>query len=264
MDIVGRAAWGFRQTRSPGSAPVSRQGLVLHHTVTPEWRGPNAFLRLNELMIRMGFVCVGYTILITVDGLVGAGRPLNQVGGHTRGFNTTRHAIGLIGNFDNKRPPPAMEQAIIDVYQHGQSRGWWPARFTGHRDHGSTACPGGAAYRRLPSYRSGQATVVEKEWSDMATEAEIRSMIDERIARSFDLGNASDGRYVTETHREVTRLLEAAELGRLRDLQYVVETHRKLREAGLTEQAEQVVALLKGGKGDGDDDEAKAEVEEDH
>ena len=78
----------------------------------------------------------------------------------------------------------------------------------------------------------------------MATEAEIRSMIDERIARAFDLGSASDGQYVTETHREVGRLLEAAEVGRLRDLQYVVETHRKLRDAGLVDVAEELVALL--------------------
>ena len=155
LEIVGRASWGFRQTRSPGSASVSRRGLVLHHTVTPEWTGPNAFFRLNELMIRMGYVCVAYNLMITVDGLIGSGRPLNQVGGHTRGYNTTRHGVVLIGNFSNKRPPDAMEQALVDVYQYGQSRGWWPASLVGHRDLGSTACPGGSAYARLPAYRSG-------------------------------------------------------------------------------------------------------------
>lgn len=111
--------------------------------------------RLNELMIRMGFVCVGYTFAIDVRGNIFSGRPLNQVGGHTRGLNTTRHAVALIGNFSSKRPPAAMEAAIVDLYEHGQRRNWWRSSFTGHRDHGSTACPGGAAYGRLSAYRSG-------------------------------------------------------------------------------------------------------------
>ena len=182
MDIVGRAAWGFRQTRAIPSAPVSRGGVVLHHTVTPEWRGPNAFLRLNELMIRMGYVCVGYTILVTVDGLVGAGRPLNVVGGHTRGFNTTRHAITLIGNFSRKRPPPAMEEAVIGIYRHGIDRGWWDPRFTGHRDHGSTACPGGGAYPRLSHYRTAQPARQEEDWFSMADEKDLERVV-RRVAR---------------------------------------------------------------------------------
>ena len=175
LEIIGRASWGFRQTRSPGSAPVARQGAVLHHTVTPEWRGINAFRRLNELMIRMGYVCVGYNIMVTVDGLIGAGRPLNQVGGHTRGYNTTRHAITLIGNFSNKRPPDAMEEAVIWVYRHGIERGWWSPSLVGHRDLGSTACPGGSAYARLPAYRSGR--VVERTWFDMASKSDLESVV---------------------------------------------------------------------------------------
>ena len=78
----------------------------------------------------------------------------------------------------------------------------------------------------------------------MASEQEIRDMIDARIADAFDLDKPADGQYVTETHRETGRLLKAAELGRLRDLQYVVETHRRLRDAGLVEHAERLMALL--------------------
>jgi len=78
----------------------------------------------------------------------------------------------------------------------------------------------------------------------MASEQEIRDMIDARIADAFDLDKPADGRHVTETHRELVRLLDAADLGRLRDLQYVVETHRKLRDAGLVDAAVDLVALL--------------------
>ena len=155
VDIIGRSAWGFRQTRSPGSAPTNRRGLVLHHTVTAEWIGPAGMKRLNEMMIRMGYVCVGYTLAIDVQGTIFSGRPLNQVGGHTRGLNTTHHAVALIGNFSSKRPPRPMEQAVADLFDYGQTRNWWGNSLTGHRDHGSTACPGGAAYSRLSVYRSG-------------------------------------------------------------------------------------------------------------
>ena len=158
VDIVGRSTWGFRWTSSPGAAPTSRQGLVVHHTVTPEWTGNAGMKQLNELMIRMGFNCVGYTLAIDVNGRVYSGRPLNVVGGHTRGHNTTRHGVALIGNFSHKRPPQPMEQALVDLYRHGIDQGWWAARLTGHRDHGSTACPGAAAYARLGHYRSGNAT----------------------------------------------------------------------------------------------------------
>jgi len=87
----------------------------------------------------------------------------------------------------------------------------------------------------------------------MATEAEIRQLIDNRIERAFDLGNARDGRHITETHRELTRLLEAADLGRLRDLQYVVDGFRRLRDAGLLDAAEEIVDLTKGSDEDRQD-----------
>ncbi len=161
VDIVGRADWGFRQTRNPGAAPTRRGGLVLHHTVTAEWTGNAGMRRLNEMMIGMGYVCVGYTLCIDVDGRIYSGRPLAQVGGHTRGHNTTRHGVALIGNFSHKRPPQPMEQALVDLYRHGIDQGWWQPSLVGHRDLGSTACPGGAAYARLPHYRTAAASTPE-------------------------------------------------------------------------------------------------------
>ena len=86
----------------------------------------------------------------------------------------------------------------------------------------------------------------------MASEQEIRDMIDARIADAFDLDKPADGRHVTETHRELVRLQNAARLDRLRDLQYVVATHRRLRDVGLVESAQDVMALLDGGQVESD------------
>lgn len=179
--IIGRSSWGYRAARPMPSAPTNRRGFVLHHSVTPEWTGRAGMRRLNELMIRMGFATVGYTFAIDVQGNIFSGRPLNVVGGHTRGHNTTRHAVVLIGNFVNKRPPPAMEASVVWLYRHGISRGWWGQSFVGHRDVGQTACPGGAAYARLPHYRTASPTSApsapERTWFDMATENDLRNVV---------------------------------------------------------------------------------------
>jgi peptidoglycan hydrolase-like protein with peptidoglycan-binding domain len=73
-------------------------------------------------------------------------------GGHTRGYNTTSQAIVVYGDFRYDPVPDSLIAKIGNLVKHGANEGWWPARIThGHKDLGSTSCPGGNLYQAIPT-----------------------------------------------------------------------------------------------------------------
>jgi hypothetical protein len=117
--------------------------LFLHHTATPEWTGVDAVRRVHRIALDRGFLEIGYSWLIDVAGNQIEGRGWGFQGAHTVGFNSTAHAISLVGNFEANRVPERMVQAAAGlVRRHGAQR-WGPGRTTNvHRDVAPTSCPG--------------------------------------------------------------------------------------------------------------------------
>jgi hypothetical protein len=88
------------------------------------------------------------------------------IGAHTLGFNADSFAMSAIGNFEVAEPSRAMLRA------YKQLLGWKLSRYgvdgdayttingvvlrtiSGHRDVGSTACPGENLYAKLPAIRA--------------------------------------------------------------------------------------------------------------
>ena len=151
--IVGRADWGYREARTPASAPRNRDALVVHHAVTPEWTGVQAPRGIQQIHLDMGWATIGYTLVATQAGEIYSARPLAREGAHTRGHNRSVHAVCVAGNFDQHTPTDECLDALAWLFAHGRERGWWGDVLRGHRDYGSTSCPGANLYAALGEVR---------------------------------------------------------------------------------------------------------------
>ncbi|HET6561098.1 MAG TPA: FG-GAP-like repeat-containing protein [Marmoricola sp.] len=180
--IFTRSDWGADERLRDGSPRYGEihAGFV-HHTVNANdysrddvpgiIRGIYAYHTLSR-----GWSDVGYNFLVDRFGRIwegragGIDRPV--VGAHTLGFNDDSFAMSAIGNFEEVRP----SEAVIDAYAalmawklslHGvaadDTRQYVTSRYfqaiNGHRDAGSTACPGRYLYERIPDIRARAAKI---------------------------------------------------------------------------------------------------------
>ena len=127
-----------------------------------------------------GWSDIGYNFLVDRFGRIWEGRyggiDKPVVGAHTLNYNDYSFAMSAIGNFDTVQPPDVMLRAYGQLFAwklslHGVNpastsqkigRGTFQA-INGHRDAGSTACPGKYLYAQLPlirTYASQAAPVV--------------------------------------------------------------------------------------------------------
>ena len=175
--IFSRAQWGAdERMRDKGSLRYGEihAGFV-HHTVNA-----NAYTKDEVPSILRGIYAyhtrsrgwsdVGYNFLVDRFGRIWEGRyggvDRAVVGAHTLGYNDDAFAMSAVGNFDTVAP----SQAMVDAYGalmawklglHGiaadDTRQYVTSRnfqaINGHRDAGSTACPGRYLYERLPEIR---------------------------------------------------------------------------------------------------------------
>lgn len=93
-----------------------------------------------------GWQDIGYHFVIYRDGSVHKGRPIEQVGAHTYGYNANSIGICYIGGCaaDGKTPKdtrtPAQKEALIALLR--ELRAKFPAaKIHGHRDFAPKACP---------------------------------------------------------------------------------------------------------------------------
>ena len=136
-----------------------------------------------------GWSDVGYNFLVDKFGRIwegragGIDRPV--VGAHTLGYNDYAFAMSAIGNFETVQPKPAMLQAYgalmawklslhgVDASSTKQVVG--PDSFqaiNGHRDAGSTACPGRNLYAKLSVIRE-HAAEAQRGWDGRELESDL-------------------------------------------------------------------------------------------
>ena len=181
--IVSRAAWGADESirrNAPEYAPNIRLAIV-HHTAGPNTYSPAeaaAIMRGIEIyhVKSNGWNDIGYNFLVDRYGTVYEGRyggiDQNVIGAHARGFNTGSVGVAVIGTFTSEAIPAAAEASLekllawrLDLahvdplstftaisggsekYAAGTSV--FLRAISGHRDTGSTACPGDLLYARL-------------------------------------------------------------------------------------------------------------------
>lgn len=119
--------------------------IIVHCTATPEGRDVTV-REVTRWHRARGFRTIGYHYLVGLDGVVYAGRPLEEVGAHCKGENA--HSIGIcyVGGLerDSLRPKdtrtPAQKRALRALV--ADLRGRFPgATVHGHREFAPKACP---------------------------------------------------------------------------------------------------------------------------
>jgi hypothetical protein len=185
--VVSRAGWGADERWRSGSVSYTTpKALVVHHTVTRNdytaSEAPGLIRAVYAYHTKSrGWSDIGYNLIVDRFGTVYEGRyggfQRGVVGTHTAGFNTEALGISLLGNFDEVSVPDATVDTVaragawfatrfgvdprsrVTLTSAGSPRFARGARVTvyrmpGHRDLGSTACPGRYAYERLAAIRA--------------------------------------------------------------------------------------------------------------
>jgi N-acetylmuramoyl-L-alanine amidase len=99
----------------------------------------------------LGWADIGYHYLVGRDGRVYEGRALTAQGAHSGGANN-KHNLGIsaIGNFSCGLPPAVQLEALAGFLADRRVAYGVPVgALLGHRDLGSTECPGNALYAWL-------------------------------------------------------------------------------------------------------------------
>ena len=181
--IYSRAQWGANERLRDQSRPsygTVKAGFI-HHTVNANGytsaqvpallRGIYAYHTQSR-----GWRDIGYNFLVDRFGRIWEGRyggvSSPVVGAHTLGYNEVSFAMSAIGNFDIAAPPQAVLAAYARLFawklslyniSANAARVWvknrWLPAINGHRDVGSTACPGRYLYAKLPYVRTAARSV---------------------------------------------------------------------------------------------------------
>ena len=147
MNIVGRAEWDAKPAVGVTNLVPSRVALcVLHHT-TGTYSGSGQTVR-NIQAFHMGptrkWADIAYSFLVAPTGEIYEGRGWGKQGAHTKGYNSSSVGIAFIG--DGRLPVPAPALASIAWLGSEADRRFGTLRRVGHRDVGSTVCPGDALH----------------------------------------------------------------------------------------------------------------------
>lgn len=174
--IYSRAQWGADERLRDGSP---RYGTIsagfVHHTVNSNSYSraevPGIIRSIYAYHTRSrGWSDIGYNFLVDKYGRIWEGRyggvSRAVIGAHTLGYNEYSFAMSAIGNFETVRAPDVMLRAYGDLFAwklglHGVNPADTSQRvggstfkaINGHRDAGSTACPGRYLYAELDVIR---------------------------------------------------------------------------------------------------------------
>ncbi|KAI8482616.1 N-acetylmuramoyl-L-alanine amidase [Branchiostoma belcheri] len=157
--IVTRSEWGARSSSWVQyiSRPVPK--VVIHHSTggtCSDQASCSAKVRgfQNYHMDSNGWGDIGYNFLVGNDGNVYEGRGWDQVGAHAYGQNHVSIGICFIGEFTNQKPNSAAIRAAKNLISCGISLGKISSTYSlyGHRDVGSTACPGNQLYDDIKTW----------------------------------------------------------------------------------------------------------------
>lgn len=159
--IVERPGWRARAMK-PNHDPMHRiVKITVHHTAmdSSDNLSDAAFMRLvQDRHMALGWADIGYHFIIGHDGRIYRGRPERVQGAHVGGDrNKLNLGIALRGNFMKRMPRDAQMATLRQLLPSKQQQYGVPTNMVfGHRDLGTTLCPGDHLYRWLSRFKLGQ------------------------------------------------------------------------------------------------------------
>ncbi len=189
-DVYSRAQWGADEsirTWDPQYASTIK-AATLHHTAdTNNYTADQVPAMMRSIYryhtVSRGWGDIGYNVIVDKFGRLWEGRygglASTVIGAHAGGFNTGTFGVSMLGNYDTAPTTPAMITAVEAIIAwkfslYGvnptgtvtlTSSGGGTSKYAagvkvtlptifGHRDVGSTSCPGKYGYARLGEIRS--------------------------------------------------------------------------------------------------------------
>jgi hypothetical protein len=178
--VISREEWGANEswmTWPPYYAPVEK--MMVHHTVSGGGADPAAEVRSIYYYhaVSRGWGDIGYNFLVDPYGNIYEGRygGPDVIGAHVAYWNANSMGMSVLGCYDNGAcssgmvPREESLNAIADLVAWASSRRVLDPRelrefsngystvtnyvLAGHRDYGSTVCPGANLYAQLPNLR---------------------------------------------------------------------------------------------------------------
>ncbi|KAK6185137.1 hypothetical protein SNE40_007433 [Patella caerulea] len=157
--IITRAEWQARPTRGRSALPGPVQYVFIHHGAsgdcfTPDQCAATVRRYQNYHMDSHKWDDIGYSFLVGEDGNAYEGRGWDRVGAHTLGYNTVGLGFCMIGNFMQRLPNKAALNTLKQLIACGVQNGKIQSNYTlrGHRDMGSTSCPGTTFYNLIQTW----------------------------------------------------------------------------------------------------------------
>ena len=114
-----------------------------------------------------GWAGIGYHFFVRKNGEIYRGRPINTIGAHVSGANSNSIGICAEGDYSvETKMPDAQKIAIAELLDYLKSNFYPNAKIVGHRDIGSSQCPGYYyPLKELQNYKS----VINKNESEELT-----------------------------------------------------------------------------------------------
>jgi hypothetical protein len=163
--FVSRAQWGAVAPKGTPSIAANVDLTVVHHTAGSNnytaAQAPGIVRGIQKWhMDNNGWNDIGYNVLIDRFGTIYEGRAggldRGVVGAHAANYNTGSFGVSVMGNFEKVDAPQAAYDALVRVIGwksavHGMDplgttsreyRGTKLRTISGHKDAGTTACPG--------------------------------------------------------------------------------------------------------------------------
>lgn len=120
--------------------------IVVHCSATPV-SADVGVQEIRDWHTQRGFFDIGYHYVITRDGVLREGRPLEKAGAHAKGHNTSSIGVCLVGGVDSNNKPEANFSAVQystleSVLLHFMELYNIPSdRVLGHNEVSSKDCP---------------------------------------------------------------------------------------------------------------------------
>lgn len=195
VNIVTRKQWGAKPPTSafykPGSLHPARE-LWLHHFANNNWNGALGMRQCQAYhQNTRKYKDIAYSHCVDDDGSIFEGRGFGVAGGHTKGHNTISYGVAGMNNFSVNKPTDRFINAVVDLVEYSHEQGYYPIDFSGgHRDVGSTACPGNYLYPKIPlinelTQKGKRVEPGEYDYAIAVIYDSVRSRFDEGLAHAL-------------------------------------------------------------------------------
>ncbi|MBV2364351.1 N-acetylmuramoyl-L-alanine amidase [Streptomonospora nanhaiensis] len=139
VDIVSRSEWGARSPRGSDTTTwSSRTEYIVHYSEGPTDQSVKSIQDFH--MDSNGWSDIGYNFLVDVEGTAYEGRGWLVIGAHATGHNTSGIGVCFIGRDGDATS--AAKDTIRALYDEAVRKKGGSLSAKGHRDVGSTSCPG--------------------------------------------------------------------------------------------------------------------------